>query len=211
MRVAVVDYGSGNLQSVIQSLHSAGDKAGLDYEFEMSARADDIRRADRIVLPGVGAFPDCAKNLRQIPEMEEALNDAVLDRGIPFLGICVGMQLMADSGSEDGDTAGLGWISGDVVKLEANALKIPHMGWSGLNLKSSHPVFDQIDEGHAVYFLHSYHMNVENKDHIFAEMQYGSRLVAAIGRDNMVGMQFHPEKSQHIGQFMLMNWLKWKP
>lgn len=211
MRVAVVDYGSGNLQSVMQSLQSAANGVGCETEFMLTSRADDVRRADRIVLPGVGSFADCATNLRQLPEMEETLTDAVLHRGRPFLGICVGMQLMADRGFEDGDTQGLGWISGDVEKIDAGDLKIPHMGWSGLEFQHSHAVFDGLDEGHAVYFVHSYHMVVRDKAHILAEMHYGSRLVAAIGRDTMIGMQFHPEKSQRIGQMMLMNWLKWKP
>lgn len=216
MRVAVVDYGSGNLQSVIQSLQSASDQVSAGDDIQLTARADDISRADRIVLPGVGSFADCAKNLRQIEDLENVLNDAVLKRGVPFLGICVGMQLMADRGFEDGDTEGLGWIHGDVVNIDPaiaklEGLKIPHMGWNGLDFKSTHPVFNDIEQGHAVYFVHGYHMNVEDQDHVLGKMFYGSPLVAAIGRDNMIGMQFHPEKSQRIGQLMLMNWLKWKP
>ena len=211
MRVAVVDYGSGNLQSVMQSLQSAAASAGCDDEFILTSHADDIRHADKIVLPGVGSFADCATNLRQLPEMEDELTDAVTGRGTPFLGICVGMQLMADRGEEDGDTQGLGWISGAVKKIEADGLKIPHMGWSGLEFHQNHAVFEGLEEGHAVYFVHSYHMAVQDKSHILADMHYGSRLVAAIGRDTMIGMQFHPEKSQRIGQIMLMNWLKWKP
>ena len=210
MRVVVVDYGSGNLQSVMQSLQAAAHKSDQDIEFTLSDRTEDVAAADRIVLPGVGSFSDCARNLRAVDGMEDALNDAVLSRAIPFLGICVGMQLMADQGFEDGQADGLGWIPGHVEKIEADGLKIPHMGWNSLSLKP-HPVFAGIDQGHAVYFVHSYHLKATQQQDILAEMNYGGPLVAAIGRDNMIGMQFHPEKSQHIGQIMLTNWLNWKP
>ena len=209
MRVTVVDYNSGNLQSVMQSLHAAAEKAGLDVSFKLSGDAEDIAAADRIVLPGVGSFADCAQNLRAIDGMEDALNDAVFKRAVPFLGICVGMQLMAERGFEDGETQGLGWISGHVEKIKAEGLKIPHMGWSGLDLKTDHAVFKDIEQGHAVYFVHSYHFNAVHEKDVLAEMHYGGRLIAAIGRDNMMGMQFHPEKSQNIGQVMLTNWLNW--
>ena len=209
MQVTVVDYGSGNLQSVMQSLHAAADSAGLSVNFKLSDQDQDVARADRTVLPGVRSFADCAKNLRSIDGMEDALNDAVLSRRVPFLGICVGMQLMAEQGFEDGLSQGLGWIKGHVEKIEAGDLKIPHMGWNGLNLKKDHPVFDGLQEGHAVYFVHSYHFNVKDEQNVLAGMNYGGPLVAAIGRDNMIGMQFHPEKSQEIGQIMLKNWLNW--
>ena len=215
MRVAVVDYGSGNLQSVMQSLQFAADNAGLNIDFNLTSDAGDVAAADRIVLPGVGSFADCANNLHQVPAMVETLQDTVLQRGTPFLGICVGMQLMADRGFEDGDTKGLGWISGVVEKIDAPqvspGLKIPHMGWNSLTFNADHHVFSGLDQGHAVYFVHSYHMRVHDQNHVLAGMDYGSRLVAAIGRDNMIGMQFHPEKSQQIGQVMLQNWLQWKP
>jgi glutamine amidotransferase len=211
MRVVVIDYGSGNLQSVMQSLQTAADTAGLNYDFLLIDSAKDIVDADRVVLPGVGSFTDCAKGLRSIDGMEAKLNDAVLNRGIPFLGICVGMQLMADRGLEDGDTAGLGWIAGTVDKIEAGELKIPHMGWNGIDLNGQHPVFKGIQQGNAVYFVHSYQFECTEKDDILASTEYGDSVVAAIGKDNMIGMQFHPEKSQNIGQIMLMNWLNWKP
>ncbi len=211
MRVAVVDYGSGNLHSVMQSLQTAADTACLNIELLLTDRADVVGGADRIILPGVGSFADCANNLRRINEMEAMLHDAVIARATPFLGICVGMQLMADRGLEDGNTAGLGWINGVVDKIIAPELKIPHMGWNSLDIINKHPIFEGVEQGHAVYFVHSYYMITEMPEHALASVEYGGRLMAAIGRDNMVGMQFHPEKSQDIGQRMLMNWLKWKP
>ena len=211
MRVAIVDYGSGNLHSVMQSLQAAADKACLEVEFTLTDHVDIVGQADRIVLPGVGAFADCAKGLRAIDGMEAMLNDRVLHGATPFLGICVGMQLMADRGREEGDTPGLGWINGVVEHIQAPGLKIPHMGWNSLDLYRPHPIFDGVDNGHAVYFVHGYHMKTEKPEHNLATVEYGGRLVAAIGRDNMVGMQFHPEKSQDIGQRLLMNWLNWKP
>ena len=215
MRVVVVDYGSGNLQSVLQSIKTAAHNAELDCTISLTNRTDEVAGADRIVLPGVGSFADCAQNLRSIDGMEMALNDAVLKRARPFLGICVGMQLMADRGLEFGDVPGLGWIAGTVQKIETpqkqQQLKIPHMGWNALKLKKKHPVFTKIQKAHATYFTHSYQFTPKLNDDIIAEIIYGSPIVAAIGKKNFIGMQFHPEKSQKVGQIILTNWLKWKP
>lgn len=215
MRVAVVDYGSGNLQSVMQSLRGAGLVAGLSHEFLLTNKPDDVLASDYIVLPGVGAFADCAHNLRMIDGMVEALESKVIADGAPFLGICVGMQLLADFGHEDGLTKGLGWVGGDVKKMTMpsinDRLKIPHMGWNGLITKTPHTVMAGIDADDAVYFVHGYHFMAKNNDHIIAEVAYGNTMVAAVGRDNIIGTQFHPEKSQAIGQIFLTNWLNWKP
>lgn len=216
MLTAVVDYGSGNLQSVMQSLMAAGRNAGLDHEFILTSQADDVARADYIVLPGVGAYADCARNLRAVDGMIEALNDKVITQSVPFLGICVGMQLLADEGHEDGLTKGLGWIGGGVHAITPEPqgdmpLKIPHMGWNSLDLHHDHIVMDGMSGGDAVYFVHSYHLTQADDQHVLASTQYGGRVVAAIGRDNIIGVQFHPEKSQQIGQRLLTNWLQWKP
>ena len=217
MRVAVVDYGSGNLQSVMQSLRAAGQNAGFSHEFTLTDKPDDVSKADYLVLPGVGAFSDCAKNLHAVDGMIDALTEQVQKRGVPFLGICVGMQLLADVGHEDGRTDGLGWISGAVNKFTpapqtGRPLKIPHMGWNGISFAGqSHPVLDGIDEGSAVYFVHGYHVEVIDQQHVLARADYGGPVVAAIGCDNIFGVQFHPEKSQDIGQRLLTNWLAWAP
>jgi glutamine amidotransferase len=210
MRVVVIDYGSGNLQSVMHSLQTAANTADLDYDFLLTDRVDDVAAADFVVLPGVGSFADCAKGLRGIDGMETILSEVVLNQGRPFLGICVGMQLMAERGYEDGDEQGLGWIGGTVRKMKSGGLKIPHMGWNSLDL-DHHPIFEGVQQGNAVYFVHSYQFECTEKDDILASVEYGGPVVAAIGKDNMIGMQFHPEKSQNIGQIMLMNWLNWKP
>ena len=216
MRVAVIDYGSGNLHSVLQSLKAAASDAGLSHDCFLTAEPEALASADYIVLPGVGAFADCARNLAQVDGVMDALHDVVMIKRRPFLGICVGMQLMAERGMEDGVTAGLGWVKGDIDKLDPRPtadgdLKIPHMGWNGLQKIKPHPVFDGISNGGAVYFVHSYHLTMASDDDLLAVSDYGGRVVAAIGQQNMVGMQFHPEKSQNIGQRLLTNWLQWKP
>ena len=211
MRLVVVDYGSGNLRSVGQALMAASLRAGLDAVLEITAAPERVAAADAIVLPGVGAFGDCAAGLKAIAGMKDALNDAVLKGGKPFLGICVGMQLMVETGLEGGPMAGLGWLSGTVDRIapDTAGLKIPHMGWNGLELRSDHPLWCGIDDGAAVYFLHSY--AVTETDATLAQADYGGPVAAAIGRDNMIGLQFHPEKSQSVGQCILANWLNWKP
>ena len=216
MRVAVVDYGSGNLHSVLQSLKAAASREDLPYDCFLTNQAEEVAQADYIVLPGVGAYKDCAENLAAVDGMMDALTETVVNKSRPFLGICVGMQLMAQRGMEDGITDGLGWFQGDVDRLQpelsnGQALKIPHMGWNSLDLLQPHDVFNGVDMGDAVYFVHSYHLSNPQDEDLIAVVDYGGRVVAAIGRDNMVGMQFHPEKSQQIGQKLLLNFLNWKP
>lgn len=210
MRVALIDYGSGNLASAAKALARAAQDTG--HEILVTARPEDVRAAERIVLPGVGAFADCMRGLSAVPGMVEALNEKVLKAGAPFLGICVGMQLMATVGREFGDHAGLGWIEGEVVKLTPadRSLKIPHMGWNDLKLRRPHPLFAGLADGANVYFVHSYQMKPQD-DALLATTDYGGPVTAAIGRDNLVGTQFHPEKSQSIGLRVLANFLSWKP
>jgi glutamine amidotransferase len=210
MRVALIDYGSGNLASAAKALSRAGRDSG--HEIIVTAKPDDVKNAERIVLPGVGAFADCMRGLSAVPGMVEALEEKVIRDGAPFLGICVGMQLMAMVGREFGDHAGLGWIKGEVVKLEPGdaSLKIPHMGWNNLKIEKPHPLLAELPEGADVYFVHSYQMKPE-PDALLATTDYGGPVTAAIGRDNLVGTQFHPEKSQAVGLKLLANFLAWKP
>ena len=210
MKLAVVDYGSGNLQSVGQALMAASRLAAIDVDLAITADPAVVAGADAVVLPGVGAFGDCAAGLKAIDGMKDALEDAVITGGRPFLGICVGMQLMARLGLEGGETPGLGWLDGTVSMMQpGGGLKIPHMGWNSLNLRADHVLWQHIGDGAAVYFLHSY--AVTGADAVLAETDYGGPVVAAFGRDNLVGLQFHPEKSQAVGQQILANWLNWKP
>ena len=205
-KVALIDYGAGNLHSV----HNALKAVGADVD--VTADASKVRAADRVVLPGVGSFKACAEGLHAIPGMVDAMGERVHVGGAPFLGICVGMQLLAARGLEHGETAGLGWIDGRVRKIEASdpAIKIPHMGWNDVGLAGDakdHPV---LQEGEA-YFLHSYHFAAENPADIAALTDHGGGLVAAVARDNILGVQFHPEKSQQYGLDMLTRFLEWKP
>ncbi len=172
-----------------------------------------VAGADHVVLPGVGAFRACKNGLTAIEGMVDALTEAVIEKGRPFLGICVGMQLMASRGLEHGTTDGLGWIAGDVVKLTPDdpELKIPHMGWNDLDVKLAHPLFDGIETGQHAYFVHSYQLAAANPAHVLATVDYGGPITAIVGRDNMVGTQFHPEKSQATGLRLIENFLKWKP
>lgn len=215
-QVIIVDYGSGNLHSAHKAVQRAINEAGLDADVRVSADADAVRRADRVILPGVGAFADCKSGLVSVPGMIEALTETVIDRGRPFLGICVGMQLMASRGLEFGETAGLGWIAGDVTAIEPAdpALKIPHMGWNTLARINDHAVLEGIplgSDGLHAYFVHSYHMKPVDRAMVLAETDYGGAITAMVGRDNMVGTQFHPEKSQRLGLRLLGNFLHWKP
>ena len=215
MLVAVIDYGSGNLQSVRQALIAAAALAGINADIQVCDDPATVGNADRLVLPGVGAFGDCKSGLEGINGMADALMEATGTKGLPFLGICVGMQLMATAGREGGRVDGFGWIEGEVTALAPSdqSLKIPHMGWNSLSLAAEHPVWEGVDEGAAVYFLHSFAFTGGNgsADSILARTDYGGPVVAAVGRDNLVGLQFHPEKSQSVGQRILANWLKWKP
>ncbi len=212
MTVAVIDYGAGNLKSAAKALAHAASATGEDVIVTADAAA--IARADRIVLPGVGAFAECKRGLEAVPGGIEAMREAVLKKGRPFLGICVGMQLMATVGVEYGEHPGLDWIKGRVVKLTPNdpSLKIPQMGWNDLRLKKpEHPIFAGLATGAHGYFVHSYHFIADNPDEVLADVDYGGPVAAAIGRDNMVGLQFHPEKSQAVGLALLANFLRWKP
>ena len=197
--IALVDYGAGNLHSVDNALKAAGARG-----VEITDRPDAVRAADRIILPGVGAFAACMGALAAIPGMVEALNHAVIDRARPFLGVCVGMQLMATRGDENGATAGLGWIDGAVRAIPAAGVKVPHMGWNDVTPTAPHPL---IEAGEA-YFLHGFAFEGEA---VLATTHHGAPLTAAIGRDNMLGVQFHPEKSQRYGLELLARFLTWRP
>jgi glutamine amidotransferase len=211
MTVAIIDYGSGNLRSAAKAF----ERAGGDRTVLVTGRAEDLRRADHIVLPGVGAFGDCAQGLRALPGMVEALEQEVLAKGKPFLGICVGMQLMAERGLEHGHHAGLGWIPGEVAALTPDpgaGLKIPHMGWNELLQRDpDHPLFEGINDGAHAYFVHSYQFQAAAASAVIAEIEYGGLVTAAVARDNMAGTQFHPEKSQALGLRLIANFLAWRP
>ncbi len=204
--IALVDYGAGNLHSVHNALRAVGANVSV------TADPNVVRAADRIVLPGVGSFKACAKGLRAIPHMVEAMTERVHIGGAPFLGICVGMQLLSDRGLEHGATPGLGWIAGEVRLIEPSdpAIKIPHMGWNDVALLHHAKAHAVIDEGEA-YFLHSYHFAAENPSDIAAMTDHGEGLVAAVARDNVLGVQYHPEKSQAYGLGLLERFLEWKP
>jgi imidazole glycerol-phosphate synthase subunit HisH len=205
MTTVVIDYGSGNLRSAAKALAAAG------ADVRVTADPADVAKAERIVLPGVGAFADCRAGLDRLPGMVEMLERLVHREARPFLGICVGMQLMAEAGLEYGRHPGLGWIAGEVVNLAPRPAKIPHMGWNELNLTRLHPLFAGIEEGAHAYFVHSYHLALTNPDDLLASTDYAGPIVAAVGRDNMLGVQFHPEKSQAMGLKLLTNFLAWRP
>lgn len=213
MSVAVIDYGSGNLRSVAKAFERAAAEAGLKTEVIVTGRAADLDAAAHIVLPGVGAFAECRKGLAALPGMIEALERAVIGNGRPFLGICVGMQLMATVGLEHGRHDGLGWIEGEVAPLAPSdpALKIPHMGWNELYFSSKHPFFTGLTAGVHVYFVHGYGFVAADPARVLAHTDYGGEVSAVIGRDNMIGAQFHPEKSQAAGLKLITNFLKWRP
>ena len=209
---ALIDYGSGNVHSAQRALEAAAGDAGVRCDVVLTADPDEVARADKVVLPGVGHFADCMAGLEAQVGLIEAMETAVLKRGAPFLGICVGMQLMADFGTEDGDTRGLGWVHGTVVAIEPGAgLPVPHMGWNALELQGQHPVLADLGEDPHAYFVHSYAFSPEDEAHIAAVSTYGRPLVAAIARDNLFGTQFHPEKSQQVGLRLLANFLRWDP
>jgi glutamine amidotransferase len=214
--VAIVDYGSGNLHSAAKAFERAAREEGLDQPIMVTSDPERVRQADRVVLPGVGAFADCRRGLDAVPGMVAALNEAAVERGRPFLGICVGMQLMAERGREYTVTPGLGWIAGEVDRIAPTDpnLKIPHMGWNTLNPQRAHPLLDGIATGpdglHA-YFVHSYHLNAERRSDMVADADYGGPVTAIVGRDTMVGTQFHPEKSQRLGLRLIANFLRWSP
>ena len=216
MKIAIIDYGSGNLHSAAKAFERAALEAGSGHDIVVTSSPADVRSADRIVLPGVGAYGDCWKGLNAVEGMVDALKESVIDTGKPFLGICVGMQLMSERGFEHGVTEGLGWISGDVKRIEPSdpALKIPHMGWNTLNVVNDHALLDGIPTGpdgwHA-YFVHSYALMDGVVAELVAEADYGGRVPAIVARDNIAGTQFHPEKSQKLGLRLIVNLLQWRP
>ena len=213
MSVAIIDYGSGNLRSAAKAFERAAAEAGLNEKIEVTADPRAVMRASRIVLPGVGAFADCRAGLYAVPGMVAALEREVIERGKPFMGICVGMQLMASRGLEHGVHAGLGWIAGDVVRVvaEDSALKVPQMGWNAFDGVAAHPVLDGIESGAHAYFVHSYKIVPADPAAVLASVDYGGPVAAMVGRDNMVGTQFHPEKSQRTGLRLIANFLGWWP
>ena len=214
MTVAIIDYGSGNLRSAAKAFERAIAEARLGLDVIVTGRAEGLSGATHIVLPGVGAFADCRRGLGALDGMEDALTAQVIDAGTPFLGICVGMQLMADIGREHVDTPGFGWIPGEVVALTPtdSSLKIPHMGWNALKVEDpSHPFLDGIGEDAHVYFVHSYGLVPLAPSQVLATADYGGPVTAVAGRDNLLGTQFHPEKSQAVGLRLITNFLEWQP
>lgn len=216
MSVAIIDYGSGNLRSAAKAFERAARESGYAGPVRVSAEPEVVAAADRVVLPGVGAFADCRAGLDAVPGMVDALEETVRRRGTPFLGICVGTQLMATRGREKTVTEGLGWIPGEVRLIEPAdpALKIPHMGWNTLTIARPHPVLDGIatgEHGLHAYFVHSYHLVADDPADVLATTDYAGPVTAIVGRDNMVGTQFHPEKSQTLGLALIANFLRWRP
>jgi imidazole glycerol-phosphate synthase subunit HisH len=216
MKTVIIDYGSGNLHSAHKAFQRAATDNKIKGDIIVSSKAQDVANADRIVLPGVGAFKDCRNGLLAIEGMREALQQRVIAGGFPFLGICVGMQLLATRGLEHDTTSGLGWVAGDVVKIapEDKTLKIPHMGWNTLNVHSPHALLSGIDTGpsglHA-YFVHSYHLQAALPEDVIATADYSGAVTAMVGYENIAGTQFHPEKSQTLGLKLIANFLRWKP
>jgi glutamine amidotransferase len=215
MSVAIIDYGSGNLHSAAKAFERAARDGGSNTEIEVTADPDRVRKAERIVLPGVGAFRDCRDGLKSVPGMWETV-EAEVSRGKPFFGICVGMQLMAERGLEHVETKGFGWIKGDVKVIEPKgvSLKIPHMGWNTLDSARPHPLFTGItvgDKGLHAYFVHSYHLVLRDPAALVATADYGGAVTAFVARDNVAGSQFHPEKSQALGLALIGNFLTWRP
>ncbi len=216
MSVAIVDYGSGNLHSAAKAFERAAQDAGLQQPIVVTNDPGVVAAADRVVLPGVGAFADCRRGLDAVNGMVAALEEAVRRNGRPFFGICVGMQLLAERGREYQVTPGLGWIAGEVDRIAPNDpnLKIPHMGWNTLNVDRAHPLLDGLmlgPQGLHAYFVHSYELKVTDRADLVAEADYGGPVTAIVARDNIVGTQFHPEKSQRLGLALIANFLKWKP
>jgi len=217
MTVAIVDYGSGNLRSAAKAIERAARETGTDDRVLVTSSPREVAQADRIVLPGVGAFADCRAGLYGVTGMVDTLQRAVIEQGKPFLGICVGMQLMATRGVEYGIHAGLDWIAGDVVRIEPKGqsgnehLKIPHMGWNELVELKPHPLLAGIAPHDHAYFVHSFQLKARRAETVLAVTDYGGPVTAVVGRDNLVGTQFHPEKSQATGLKLIANFLRWKP
>ncbi len=217
MTTAIIDYGSGNLCSAAKAFERAAAESGIAGPILVTSRPEEIAKAERIVLPGVGAFADCRHGLAAVPGLEAALVEAVMERGRPFLGICVGMQLMAERGREFETVEGLGWVAGEVVAIEPASspgdplLKIPHMGWNELSPRSAHPVLAGLPAGTHAYFVHSFELRLAHPSDLLAETDYGGPIAAVVGHDNLIGTQFHPEKSQMAGLRLIANFLRWRP
>lgn len=216
MRVAIIDYGSGNLRSASKAFERAARENQIDAEIELTADAERVRSADRIVLPGVGAYADCLRGLMAVPGMLEAIDEVAIQAARPFLGICVGMQLMSERGLEKTVSKGFSWIAGDVkeIKPADPTLKIPQIGWNTIALARPHPLFDSIatgDDGLHAYFVHSYHLDSTRREDVLATTDYGGPVTAAVVHENRAGTQFHPEKSQALGLALIANFLRWMP
>ena len=213
MNIAIIDYGSGNIRSAFKALERARNDLNIIGSVQVVDKPKDVDQATHIILPGVGAFGDCIRALNNLEGMRDALDKAVIREGKPFLGICVGMQLLSKLGIEFGEHSGLGWLNSKVIPIEPTHpdMKIPHMGWNDITISKTHPIFEGISNGDHVYFVHSYHMSCKNKQDIIATVNYGFPVVAAVGKENIVGVQFHPEKSQAKGLKCLQNFIKWRP
>ena len=213
MKIIVIDYGSGNLRSAAKAVETAANAVNRNAEVKVSSVGVDLRGADRIILPGQGAFGDCMEGLAALDGMLECLEAAVIQRAIPFMGICVGMQLMAARGLEHGERSGLGWFPGSVKRLQPSDtnFKIPHMGWNNLTFHQEHPVFLGLQEVPHMYFVHSFAYTPLDQNEVIAHVDYGGLVSAAVGRDNLIGVQFHPDKSQDEGLKVLANFVCWQP
>jgi imidazole glycerol-phosphate synthase subunit HisH len=216
MRIALIDYGAGNLHSAAKALERALAEADVNGSVLVTDKAADVRAADRIVLPGDGAYRDCMTQLRATPDMVETLERRVRRESVPFMGICVGMQLLATQGTEHGVTEGLGWLPGSVDRIlpQDPSLKVPHMGWNTLDQHKPHPLTAGLrlgPDGLHAYFLHAYHLTAANEADVIARASYGQPVTAVVARENIAGLQFHPEKSQKLGLAMLANFVKWRP
>ena len=216
MSVAIIDYGSGNLHSAAKAFERAARDGGITTAVDVTSDPEALRKAQRLVLPGVGAFKDCREGLMAVPGLWQTLQEEVITKGKPFLGICVGMQLMASRGLEHEVTEGFGWIQGDVKPITPRdpSFKIPHMGWNTLDTRKPHALLDGIplgDAGLHAYFVHSYHLDAERTGDVIATSEHGQTITAMVGRDNLAGTQFHPEKSQTLGLTLIANFLRWRP
>ena len=213
MNIGIIDYGSGNIRSVSKSFERAASELKLEFKINVVDSAVELKKADRIVLPGVGAFADCMEGLKSINSLLETLNDMVLSKSVPFLGICVGMQLMANYSQEHGKHKGFGWIDGEVVPIikENDYMKIPHMGWNSIKILKKHPMFSYIKNEEDFYFVHSYKFDLKDETYVYSETYYGKPITTVIIKNNIVGTQFHPEKSQIFGIQFIKNFLEWTP
>lgn len=215
-KIGIIDFGSGNLHSVLKAFELVASKSNKGFKVEIVQNSDDLLDCDRIVLPGVGSFADCKAGLEKIDCLIQSLNDLVVNKGRPFLGICVGMQLLADQGLENNLTKGFGWIEGSVelINLKSKILKIPHMGWNTLHIENNHKIIKNIDLGenglHA-YFVHSYNFYLKKEENLITTSNHEINLTSMVARDNIIGMQFHPEKSQKLGLKLINNFIEWSP